>query len=153
MTRAFASGIPASTMRRQKPAISWSSLRPISPALVTQLASSSQVSWFIYRFLQRDQQRASILMRGAGGGGALSHHHDRQNGGDEDDSEQGETIGVAHDRRLRADRLADGDDGAVPCAARARKAVRHEVALQFGEASAGRRFEQRHMPVDDEGME
>src|SRR5271165_6004982 len=40
MTRARASGTPASKIRRQKPAISSLSLRPISPASVTQALSA-----------------------------------------------------------------------------------------------------------------
>ena len=52
-------------------------------------------------------------MRAAAGGGALSEQRDWKNGDDESDAEQCEAVGVAHERGLGADRLADGDDGAV----------------------------------------
>jgi hypothetical protein len=52
-------------------------------------------------------------VRAAAGGGALSEERDRKNGDDENDAEQCETGGVAHERGLGADRLADGDDGTV----------------------------------------
>src|SRR5215467_2691110 len=47
MTRARANGTPASMTRRQKPAISSLSVRPINPASVTQPASSLNAIWSI----------------------------------------------------------------------------------------------------------
>ena len=47
MTMARAKGTPASAIRPQKPAISSLSVRPISPASVTQPANSSKDVWFI----------------------------------------------------------------------------------------------------------
>jgi hypothetical protein len=49
-------------------------------------------------------------VRAAAGGGALSEEHDRKNGDDENNAEQCEAVGVAHERGLGADRLADGDN-------------------------------------------
>ena len=38
----------------------------------------------------------------------------REDGGKQHDAEQAKAVGVAHDRRLRPDRIADGDDGLDP---------------------------------------
>src|SRR5438045_1746481 len=71
------------------------------------------------------------LMRGAAGSGALSEQRDRENGDDENCAEQGEAVGVTHDRRLRSDCLADGDDGAVQGSRGVGEAVRNEILLQI----------------------
>ena len=63
------------------------------------------------------------------------------NGDQQHDSDHRKAVGVAQDRGLSADRLADGDDGAVHRAGWIGVAVRHEVALEVGEPFARRRFD------------
>lgn len=106
------------------------------------------------------------------GAGTLTQQRDRQNGSQQHDTEQCEAVSISHDRCLRADYIADGDDGLVPCFPHARdplpnevllqvaaeklgidgarRAVCEEVLLQVRAPFAGGRLEQRHMAVDDE---
>ena len=73
------------------------------------------------------------LMRRPAGCSALAQQRHRENGGEQHDAEQGEAVGVAHDRGLRTDRIADGDDGLVPCSSHAGDPLRHRVLLQVAE--------------------
>ena len=70
---------------------------------------------------------------------------------------RGEAVGVAHDRGLRSDRIADGHDGLVPCRGEllqvtaeklridgARGSVRQEVLLQVGDPLGSRRSSMTH---------
>ncbi len=63
------------------------------------------------------------------GGCALAHQRDARDSNEQHDAKQGEAVGVAHDRRLRADRTADGNDGLVPFSCYAGDPVRQGILL------------------------
>jgi hypothetical protein len=69
------------------------------------------------------------------------------------DPDHRKSVGAAHNRGLRADALADGDDRAVHRAGWIGVAVRHEIALEVGEPVSRRRFEQRDLRRDNRRME
>ena len=73
------------------------------------------------------------LMRRPAGCSALAQQRDRENGGEQDHAERGEAVGVAHYGALCPDRIADGDDGVVPCSRPAGDPLRHRRLLQVAE--------------------
>src|SRR6202046_3988893 len=105
-----------------------------------------------YALLSHLRARVVELVRAAAGSSAFFKQRDWNNRDDENGAEQSEGVGVAHDRGLGADRLADGDDSAVHGPRRIGEAMRHEILLQIGEPVAGRGLEQRYMFVDDGGV-
>src|SRR5450631_1845226 len=63
-----------------------------------------------------DERDPSLLVCAHAGCGAVFEHSNYHGGDQQHEPEQCKAVSVAHDRRLGADCVTDGDDGAVHCA-------------------------------------